>query len=106
LLHKEKVIKEGTFFMDTQQTRLEALTEKAAMLGIEEEQGYDAPFGTFTWEQWQEMQASMMQRFTRFQRAVHYKQAKVAVLIAQEIIATGMDLLNEASAWMGIQEEI
>ncbi len=91
--------------MDTPQRRLEALAEKASALGIEEEQGYDAPFGTFTWEQWQEMQASMVQRFTRFQRAIHYKQAKVAVLIAQEIIATGMDLLDEASAWIGIQEE-
>jgi len=88
--------------LDKEQTRLEALAEKAALLGIEEEQGYDAPFGTFTWEQWQEMQASMVQRFTRFQRAIHYKQAKVAVLIAQEVIATGMDLLDEASGWIGI----
>jgi len=88
--------------LDKEQTRLEALAEKAALLGIEEEQGYDAPFGTFTWEQWQEMQASMVQRFTRFQRATHYKQAKVAVLIAQEVIATGMDLLDEASGWIGI----
>jgi len=91
--------------MDKPQIRLEALTEKAAMLGIVEEQGYDAPFSTFTWEQWQEMQASMVQRFTRFQRAIHCKQARVALLIAQEIIATGMDLLDEASAWIGIQEE-
>ncbi len=88
--------------MDTPQTRLVALAEKAAMLGIVEEQGYDAPFATFTWEQWQEMQARMMQRFTRFQRAIHYKQSKVAVLIAQEVIATGMDLLDEASGWIGI----
>jgi hypothetical protein len=89
--------------MDTPQTRLEALAEKAAMLGIAEEQGYDAPFATCTWEQWLEMQARMAQRFTRFQRAIHYKQAKVAVLIAQEVIAAGMDMLDEASAWMGIQ---
>lgn len=91
--------------MDTAQTRLGALAEKAAMLGIAEEQGYDAPFGTFTWEQWQEMQARMVQRFTRFQRAIHYKQAKVAVLIAQEVIATGMDLLDEANGWIGISED-
>lgn len=91
--------------MDTPQTRLGALAEKANILGIAEEQGFDAPFGTFTWEQWQEMQARMMQRFTRFQRAIHYKQAKVAVLIAQEIIATGMDLLDEANGWIGISEE-
>jgi len=91
--------------MDTPQTRLEALAEKASTLGIEEEQGYDAPFCTFTWKQWQEMQASMAQRFTRFQRAIHCKQAKVAVLIAQEVIAVGMDLLDEASGWIGIQEE-
>lgn len=91
--------------MDTPQTRLEALAEKATILGIVEEQGYDAPFATFTWEQWQQMQARMAQRFTRFQRAIHYKQAKVAVLIAQEIIATGMDLLDEANGWIGIPED-
>jgi hypothetical protein len=88
--------------MDTPQPRLAALAEKAAMRGIEEEQGYDAPFATFTWQQWQEMQASMVQRFTRFQRAIHCRQAKIAVLIAQEVIVTGMDLLDEASAWIGI----
>lgn len=92
--------------IDKSQTRLEALAEKAAMLGIEEEQGYDAPFGTLTWEQWQEMQTRMAQRFTRFQRAIHYKQAKVAILIAQEVITVGMDLLEEASGWIGIEEEI
>ncbi len=91
--------------MDTPNARLEALAEKAALLGITEEQGYDAPFATFTWEQWQEMQAHMAQRFTRFQRAIHYKQAKVAVLIAQEMIATGMDLLDEANGWIGVPED-
>jgi len=91
--------------METPQTRLRALAEKATILGIVEEQGYDAPFGTFTWEQRQEMQARMAQRFSRFQRAIHYKQAKVAVLIAQEIIATGMDLLDEANGWIGIPED-
>lgn len=35
-----------------------------------EEQGYDAPFVTFTWAQWLKMQAQMLQGFSRFQRAV------------------------------------
>lgn len=91
--------------MDTSQTRLEALAEKAAILEIVEEQGFDAPFANFTWEQWQEMQVQMLQRFTRFQRAISGKQARVAVLIAQEVIATGMDWLDEASGWMGRQED-
>ena len=91
--------------MDTPQTRLEALAEKATMLGIEEERGYDVPFATLRWEQWLEMQASMALRFTRFQRAIHYKQAKIALLIAQEVIAAGMDLLDEASGWIGIPED-
>ena len=91
--------------VDTPQTRLESLAEKATTLGIAEEQGYDAPFATFRWEQWLEMQAGMALRFTRFQRAIHYKQAKIAVLIAQEVIAVGMDLLDEASAWIGIPED-
>lgn len=43
----------------------------------------------------------MAQRFTRFQRAIHYKQAKVAVLIAQEVIATGMDLLTNGQRTIG-----
>jgi hypothetical protein len=91
--------------MDTPQTRLESLAEKATTLGIAEEQGYDVPFATLRWEQWLEIQASMALRFTRFQRAIHYKQAKIAVLIAQEVIAAGMDLLDEASAWIGIPED-
>jgi len=86
--------------MSKQQTESASFVEKAALFGIQEEQGYEAPFVTFTWEHWQEMQASMVQRFSRFQRAIHYKQANVAIQIAQEVIKMGMEWLDEATLWI------
>ena len=86
--------------MSKQQTEIDSAAEKAALFGIAEEQGYEAPFMAFTWERWQEMQASMVQRFSRFQRAIHYKQANVATQIAQEVIKMGMEWLDEATIWI------
>ena len=42
----------------------------------------------------------MVQRFSRFQRAIHYKQANVAIQIAQEVIKMGMEWLDEATIWI------
>ena len=83
-----------------EQAEIDSATEKVALFGIAEEQGYEAPFMAFTWERWQEMQASMVQRFSRFQRAIHYKQANVAIQIAQEVIKMGMEWLDEATIWI------
>ncbi len=47
--------------------------------------GYNVPFGTFTWAQWQEMQAQTMQRFTRFQRAIDHNKPATALKIATEM---------------------
>ncbi len=65
-------------------------------LGITEEQGYDAPFLTFTWERWQEMQTQMLQGFLYFQRAVSQKRSLAATLIALEIQQMATDMLKEA----------
>lgn len=37
--------------------------------GVPEEQGYDAPFITFTWQHWMEAQAKVHQCFSHFVRA-------------------------------------
>lgn len=49
-------------------------------LGPEEEVGYDAPFSTFTWERWLEMQGMLVTGCTRFQRAVEQKQPRLIAL--------------------------
>ncbi len=91
--------------MSKQQTGIDPFVEKASLLGIEEEQGYDVPFANFTWEQWLEMQVIMMQRFARFQRAIEHKQAQGASQVAQEVIRLGIEWLDEATGWIGIKPE-
>ena len=88
--------------MSKQQTGVAPLDEKAALLllGVQEDQGYEVPFANFSWEEWQQMQAHMLQCFTRFQRAIHYKQANVAIQIAREVIKMGMDWVDEATIWI------
>jgi hypothetical protein len=43
--------------------------------GAEEEQGFDAPFATYTWKHWIEMQTTIVQCLTRYQRAIEAHQA-------------------------------
>jgi len=88
--------------VNEQQIGTDTLIEKTSPIQIEE-QGYDAPFATFTWEHWQEMQAHMLQRFTRFQRAIEYRQADIAVQISQEVIVMGLEWLEEATGWVGVK---
>lgn len=47
--------------------------------------GYNVPFGTFTWASWQEMQSQTLQRFTRFQRAIDHNKPATALKIATEM---------------------
>ena len=47
--------------------------------------GYHVPFETFSWLQWQEMQAQTVQRFTRFQRAIDHNKPATALKIATEM---------------------
>jgi len=65
------------------------------------EDGYNVPFGTFTWAQWQQMQAETMQRFTQFQRAIERKEPDEAARIAFKMQEMGVVWLKEACSWIG-----
>ena len=67
----------------------------------EEDDGYDVPFAMFTWKQWQEMQAQTMQNFTRFQRAIEHRQARLAMQIALQMQQIASEWIKEASSWWG-----
>ncbi len=71
--------------------------------GIQEEQGFDAPFVTFTWAHWQDLQAQAVQNFTRFQRAVAQQEPQLAALIALEMLQIAAELQKEAAAWIGVK---
>ena len=71
--------------------------------GIQEEQGFDAPFVTFTWAHWQNIQAEVVQNFTRFQRAISQQQPQLAALIALEMLHIAAELQKEAAAWIGVK---
>jgi hypothetical protein len=71
----------------------------------EEEMGYDAPFTTFTWERWQQMQARMFQCFTRFQRAIDSCQPRLAFLIVMEMQEITFEMQKEACEWIGVTKE-
>ena len=71
--------------------------------GIQEEQGFDAPFVTFTWAHWQDLQVQAVQNFTRFQRAVAQQQPQLAALIALEMLQIAAELQKEATAWIGVK---
>lgn len=51
----------------------------------EDSDGYHVPFEVFTWEEWQEMLAQTLQRFTRFQRAIDNNRPLTALQIATEM---------------------
>ncbi|HZS75021.1 MAG TPA: hypothetical protein VFA41_00280 [Ktedonobacteraceae bacterium] len=91
--------------MNQEDIPLDTLLKRALPSAYTESQGYDAPFTTFTWEEWLEMQAQTIQCFTRFQRAIQQKQAKVATQVAQEMIEIGMAWLYEAAGWIDIRPE-
>lgn len=69
--------------------------------GVEEEQGYEAPFLTLTWARWQELQRKMLENFCRFQRAVDKEQPQLATIIALEMQEMVSELQREACAWVG-----
>lgn len=64
--------------------------------GWPEEEGYDAPFATFTWRHWMESQARVNQCFSRFVRAVEEKQAAQALMIGLEVQEIATQMLLEA----------
>jgi hypothetical protein len=69
--------------------------------GVEEEQGYEAPFLTLTWARWLELQRKMLEAFCRFQRAVDKQQPQLATIITLEMQEIVSELQREACAWVG-----
>lgn len=87
--------------MSQPEVDIDTLIRKTLPHAAEESQDYEAPFTTLTWKEWLDLQVQMVHCFTRFQRAISYQQAKVAVGIAREMIEIGMNLLHEATDWIG-----
>lgn len=76
-------------------------TELRAVLGSDEEIGYDVPFAAFTWVQWLDLQARMLACFARYQRAIDKRQPQLALLIVLEMHEITAELHKEACAWIG-----
>lgn len=76
------------------------LKEMAGMFNIEEEMGYDAPFVTFTWGRWLEMQTIMQRDFLRFQRAVTGHKPALAALAVLEMQEVLFDMYKETIGWL------
>jgi hypothetical protein len=83
----------------------QTLAELRLAYNIEEEMGYDAPFVTFTWQHWQEMQAQMFLSFSRFQRAIEQRQPRLALFIALEMQEVCTEMQKEACSWIGIKDK-
>lgn len=84
--------------MDEEQNMSLEEVRKARML--EEEMGFDAPFATFTWQHWLDLQSRMTQGFSRYLRAIENHRADFALLITLEMMQMSADLLKEACAWV------
>jgi hypothetical protein len=65
---------------------------------LNEEQGYDAPFATFTWRYWLDAQARALQCFSRFVRAVEEHHPDHALMIGLEMQELATAMLLEAYA--------
>lgn len=85
----------------------EAMSLESVRETLMEEQGYDAPFATFTWRHWMELQARAVQCFSRFVRAVEERHADHAIMIGLEMqeVATSMLLEAYAQSASGTREE-
>ena len=76
----------------------EAMSLENVRETMNEEQGYDAPFATFTWRYWMDAQARAMQCFSRFVRAVEEHHPDHALMIGLEIQEIATSMLLEAYA--------
>jgi hypothetical protein len=91
-LHQQKRASEGDIVLKDTMS-LESVRET-----MHEEQGYDAPFATFTWRYWLESQAHAMQCFSRFLRAVEEKRPDHAIMVGLEMQEIATHMLLEAYA--------
>jgi hypothetical protein len=81
---------------DAQVTREVMALHEVRKASWPEEEGYDAPFATFTWKHWLESQARVNQCFSRFVRAIEEKQATQALMIGLEVQEIATQMLLEA----------
>lgn len=79
-----------------------SLSEVRAACDITEPMGYDEPFDLFTWTQWLEMQAKMVQCLSRFQRAIEHHETKTALVITLEMQEVCTTLQKEVCSWIGL----
>jgi hypothetical protein len=84
--------------MDEEQNM--TLSEMCNAKGIEEEMGFDAPFATFTWKHWLDLQAKMNQGFSRYLRAIEHGRSDLSLLVTLEMMEMVKDLLKEACSWV------
>lgn len=81
---------------ETQESREVMTLKEVYEAGCPAEEGYDAPFATFTWRHWMTSQARLNQCFSRFVRAVEEKHAAQAMLIGLEVQEIATQMLVEA----------
>ncbi|HLZ61665.1 MAG TPA: hypothetical protein VKR06_32370 [Ktedonosporobacter sp.] len=70
-----------------------------------EEMGYGEPFSTISWARWLEMQASMLQSFTRFQRAIEQGHVLISHAVVRELHGMVLEMQKEADEWIGVPME-
>lgn len=76
----------------------EAMSLESVRELMNEEQGYDAPFATFTWRHWLDLQARAVQCFSRFVRAIEEKRPDHGMMIGLEMQEIATSLLLESYA--------
>lgn len=81
------------------------IPEIRRVIGDEEETGYDAPFAVFTWAKWLQMQVSMLNSFSLFQRAIDQHEPRTALLTVLEMQEITTELYKEACIWIVKQRE-
>ena len=77
-----------------------ALSEIQKLCGIEEKMDFDAPFATFSWEHWQQIQTCVLLGFARYQRAITNRQPQLATLITLEMLQVVLDMQKEVCSWL------
>lgn len=76
----------------------EAMSLESIRETMTEEQGYDAPFATFTWRHWMDLHTRAMQCFSRFVRSVEEHHPDHSMMIGLEMQEIATTMLLEAYA--------
>ena len=71
---------------------------------IEDADGHEDPFATFSWGHWLAMQTKMILQFARFQRAISRRDGKLSLLIAFEMEEMVEQWKREACEWISSPE--